>query len=150
MLRGARHHRKAEARELVSARVVGGHVALVGGHDACDAALAHAADHLLVERRHAGAGVHHHNAHRRVPYGEGGLLAGLRREGVLAARRVAEGEPAGVNQQEAVAVCLHLARHAVARDARLVEHYRDAAAGYAVEESALAHVRAPHYRDHSV
>ena len=147
MLGGDGEHGDAEAGELVRERVVVGPVALVGGDGAGHARLAHALEHLLVERRHARARVHHHHAHGRVGHGHGGLLARLGGEGVLASRRAVEGEPARVHEQEALAVRLHLARHAVARDAGLVEHDGDALPRDAVEERALAHVRAADDRD---
>ena len=51
-----------------------------------------------------------------------------------------EGDPARVDEHHLAALHLHLARHAVASDARLVENDGDALLRYAVEERALARV----------
>lgn len=56
--------------------------------------------------------------------------------------------PARVDEREAARVPLRLVRHTVARDARSVLHDRLATAEDAVDESALAHVRAADDREH--
>ena len=147
MFGGARQDRHAEAGEVVRLLVVLGPVRLVRDDRARHAALAHALEDLLVQRRHARAHVHHDEAHRRVGDGERRLLPRLGGERVLAARRAVEREAARVDEHEALAVRLDLAGHAVARDAGLVEDDGDAPPRDAVEEGALAHVGAADDRD---
>ena len=82
-------------------------------------------------------------------YADGGVL---NRECRLALRLVVErvarhplveGYAAGVDKHNPAAEYLHLARDAVARDARLVEDDGDALLRYPVEKRALARVGAP-------
>ena len=139
MLRARREDGEPEALELGGAPVVVRSVALVRGNDARNAGLADGRNDLRVERGYALARVHDDDAHRGILDSERGLALRLLVERIVRDAAV-EGDPARVDEHHLAALHLHLARHAVASDARLVENDGDALLRYAVEERALARV----------
>ena len=139
MLRARRKHGKPEPLELRSTPVVVGSVALVRRYDARNARLADALDDFRIEWRDASARIHYDNAHGRVLDRERGLALRFLVERVVRNAAVKR-NAAGVDEHYLASKDVHLARHAIARHARLVEYDGDALLRDTVEKRALARV----------
>ena len=148
MLRARRENGKAEPLELRSAPVVVRRVAFVRRDYARNAGLADALDDFGIERRDARARINHDYADGGILDRERGLALRLLVERIVRDTAVERNAP-GVDEHYLAPKDVDLARHAVARHARLVEYDGDALLRDAVEKRALARV-GPAYERYDV
>ncbi len=147
VLRRNREGRETQAREFGDPRLMLRLVALVDGHHAGDPGLAHDERDLLIQRMHPLLHIHDQQGHGGIPDRRIDLGADPRLDRALSRLAGQEGDPARVNQGEALLLPLHFPHQPVAGHPALVMHDRDAPARDAIEHGRLADIGTPDNHD---